>query len=600
MPIQQDELKQQLGGILAEQAIAIRQRRKLVEERWLRSRRVWMGFDLERRFTSSDTSSSDYTLPAARRAAERSIVRGVKLLTPNVKWFEMQPMSDDVSDEKLSNVDSYMHYILRKKIKTRSNISQLVRSMFICGVCHQKTSIMVRNGLVWPSQRAVDPFAFYTFPETASTSDEAEVIFEDYLFSYERYLTFVAKGIVDAVPRSSLVKPDWPYHLTERMAYQGITDPTANVDIAINRVGDQLEKTTAGFVSITEMWLSREDRLYQVYILWNHYQGARCVGFIESQYDEPLYRSVIHRALPGELYTNSMMSDIDELDGMQNDSLNKFMDAVDYEQGFIGVNDDMVSRMDSIKAKGRSIWHFKDDPRLATNFVSPPNSSTNQLRAWQIQLGLINSMAGTGTIGEGQPGRNMPRSGNAVNNLVNLSMADIQDVAELIEQEVLTPGLGDIYKVSSTFIPDSQLVRIPGAKGRFGNILKASDLAGDYEFEWVGSLQFQDDAARAQRLMIFLNLMPQLAPMLQQQGYAFDIVELIQMIWRYGLGERGLRNIVVKIAELQQKVQGDTLPAELGQPVQQGQQGAEQATPAGSVPGLKYNLPAVTNGFVQQ
>ena len=587
MPVQQDDLKQQLGGILAEQAVAIRQRRRLVEERWLKSRRVWMGLYLERRFTSSDTSSSNYSIPAARRAAERSVVRGVKLLTPNVKWFEMQPMADDVSEDEISNVDSYMHYVLRKKIKTRSNISQLVRSMFIYGVCHQKTSITIRNGLVWPSQRAVDPFAFYTFPETASTSDEAEVIFEDYLFSYERYLTFVKKGIVDNIPRSSLVKPDWPYHLTERMAYQGITDPTANVDIAINRVGDQLEKTTAGFVSITEMWLSREDRLYQVYVLWNHRDGARCVGFIQSQYDEPLYRSVIHRALPGELYTNSVMSDIDELDSMQNDQINKFMDAVDYEQGFIAINDEMINRMDSIKAKGRSIWHLKDDARLAVSFIQPPKISDNHLKAWQIEQAMINSSAGTGTIAEGQPGRNMPRAGNAVSNLVNLSMADIRDMAELIEQEVLTPGLGDIYKVSSSFIPDSQLMRIPGGKGLYDNILKGSDISGDYEFEWVGSLQFQDDAARAQRLMIFLNLMPQLSPMLQQQGYAFDTVELIQMIWRYGLGERGLRKVVVKLAELQQKIQIEAQPTNEG-----------QSEPVGSVPGLKYNLPSVTNGFV--
>ena len=41
---------------------------------------------------------------------------------------------------------------------------------------------------------------------------------------------------------------------------------------------------------------------------------------------------------------------------------------------------------------------------------------------WTIAVGVA-----TGTIAEGQPGRNMPRAGGAVNNLVNLSMADVQD-----------------------------------------------------------------------------------------------------------------------------------------------------------------------------
>jgi hypothetical protein len=606
MPIQQESvLKSQLRSALCDQVIGIRDRRRLVEQKWLQSRRAWMGVHLNAHVTTTDTSPANYSIPAARRVAERTIVRVVKLLTPSVKWFEVSPSAgSNVPLEKVSNVDSYMSYVMKKKIKSRSNISQLARCMVLYGMPILKTSIAVKNGEVWPTQRAVDPFAFYMFPETAPTVDEAEVIFEDFLFSYERYRTLSAKGIVDPIERADLTAPEWPYHLTERLAYQGITDPTANVDIAIEKVSGQLQRTTAGFVSITELWITREDSLYQVYIAWNLSKGPRIVGFFKSQYNEPLYRLAIHRALPGETYTTTQHEDINELETVQNDLFNMFMEGVDWEQGFVAFGGSSGMRRDSLKMKGRAKWDLGSElPRDVLQFIQPPVTSTNSLRAWQIASAMMQSMGGAGTIAEGQPGRNMPRSGQATSQLINLGMADVQDLAEIIEQEVLTPGLSDIYKVSS-FIPDSQLMRIPGGTAFYhggtiqNNVLSKHDILGDYEFEWVGSLQFQDEAQNAQRMMIFLNLIPTLGPILEKMGYWFNLPELLQMIWRYSLGQRGLSKVIVPIST-QQGQPGMQQPGAPGIPSPNGSPPPNSQQPP-QVAGLKYNIPSPTAGFVQQ
>src|SRR5206468_3394118 len=112
-------------------------------------------------------------IPAARRVLERTCVRGVKLVTPSVKWFEVAPMGD-VTQTQLTNVDQFMWYVIRKRIKSRSIISQLFRSILLYSIAILKTSVAVHNGMVWPAQRAVDPFAFYAFPETCATIDDAE------------------------------------------------------------------------------------------------------------------------------------------------------------------------------------------------------------------------------------------------------------------------------------------------------------------------------------------------------------------------------------------------------------------------------------------
>lgn len=587
MPVKQEtQLIQQLRSDLHEQIVSIRQRRISVEYQWLRAHAAWQSLNTERRFIPTDSSKAGYYLPVARRALERSIIRCVGINTPKMKWFETGSVGSD-DDITMDNADKMMWYLLRKKMRTRSNINQLTRTMFMYGLAHLKTGIRVSNGIVWPTQRPVDPFMFYSYPETVSTIAEADIIFEDFMVSYEKYKTWVNQGLVRDIKPSELGGNDWPYHMVQRLANRGITNP--EVPVTVESVKKDLGNIKVPFVNMSEQWLPREDKWYQVYHVWNlkkdgHYSHD-IVGFFQSKYDEPTYKSAIHRGLPGETYTNSMMDDITDLQHMSNDNLNQFIDAVDWEQGFIAAK--AGARRDNKVAKGRAIMEF-EDPKEDFVFVSPPNSSTNSLRSWQIMLGLINSLAGTGTIGEGQPGRNMPRAGSAVNNLVNLAMADIEDVAILIEQEILTPSLDDIFRVCE-FIPDHQLMRIPGAQAVFrkGSTVRKEDFFGDYTFEWIGANQFQDEQVRAQRMLIFLQMIPSLAPIMQQQGYAFNVVDLVKNIWRYSLGERSLSKVVVPIQQLQQQMQME----ELMQQLSKGGNG---------VPGLKYNLPSASGGFVNQ
>ena len=627
MPIQQEsELKQAYSRAYCDEIVAIRQRRLLVEQRMLASRRQWFGNHLARVIPEGKSVADLYDIPAARRTQERFATRAVKMLTPSVRWFEVAPAAD-VPSEKVSNVDQWMNYVLRKRIRTRPIVSQLVRCLMLYSFSVLKTSIQVLNGNVWPSWRAVDPFSFYIYPETSPVVEEAEKVFEDHLCSFEKYKTYARKGLVDDLEMSDLTKPDWPYHLVERLAYQGITDPTADVaqdiETRSRRISDELSATTEAFVSLTELWIRREDVQYQVYIAWNLKRGPRIVGFFKSSYDEPLYRMTVHRPLPGELYTPAQSEDINELDNVQNDLFNQFMSSVDWEQGFVAAQADR--RHDSWKAKGRALWMFNDDPRQAMQFIQPPITSVNQLRAFQIVTGLMQSMGGAGTIAEGQPGRNMPRAGSAVQSLVNLGMADVSDVAEILEQEVLTQALSDVYKVSS-FIPDEQLMRIPGGMAFYGagvqsNILKRSDILGDFEFEWIGAQQFQDDSQRAQRSLIMLNMLanPQVQQQLAGQGYAVNLAEMIQYIWRHTLGERGLTDILVQmppvrgpLGPMQPGVPGgQPMP---GAPATNGAQAPPAAGPSGTpgtngaqapqaqspMPGLAYQLPQPQSGFLQQ
>lgn len=580
---QRDEsyTRTELRRTLCDQTDAIRQRRRTVEYKMLRNRRVWMDIEIQTRYQSEGGNRS---IPSARRVMERTNTRCTEMIMPNVaKHFDITP-TVQISQQNLPNVEAWMRYVYRKKIATRSNVSQLVRCCLLYGRPILKTSIRVFNNKVWPIQRVVDPFAYYTFPETASTPEEKELEFEDYLFSYEKYAALQAKNpYLEYIAIGDLTKPDWPYHLVERLSYQGISDPTANVYNQIDRTSSDLQRTSSAFVALTEIWIRREDKLYQVYIARNLKNGPRLVGFVRSPYDEPLIRSTIHRPLPGETYTNAQMEDIVGLDALQNEQVNKFQDAVDWEQGFMMMAS--TQRHDSWKMKGRSLWLTSDDPRTQGLFVQPPSTSVGQLRAWQIYLQLMNSMGGAGTIAEGQPGRNMPRAGFAVNTLVNLGMADVQDIAKLLESEVLTPGLSDVHSTVQ-FIPDTQMMLIPGAQTSWGgqqsSIVKKENLNGAYDFEWIGSEQYQDESQRAERVMTFLQLVsnPVILQSLMQSGIQPNFRELLQMTWRYVLGERSLDKIFTPLQQQPLPTQAVGGPAQPATPPPQSPGAQPQGRPS--------------------
>src|SRR5262245_46385279 len=162
-------------------------------------------------------------------------------------------------------------------------------------------------------------------------------------------------------------------------------------------------------------------------------------------------------------------------------------------------------------------------------------------------MNLITSVFSPGGIVEGQPPRGSPRAGFAFSSMVNLSMADIKDLADTIEEKLLTPALHDLYKLTILFVPSDQVMKIPGTAAYRPQNLTTYDLYGGWTFRWVGHMQAQDMQVRGQRVQQFLQGVAPILPMLQEQGWNMNIAYLLKMIWRNVLGERGFDQIMTQM-----------------------------------------------------
>jgi hypothetical protein len=555
---------------LAPRIMDIRNRRRPIDEEDLRTHAMHHAVR-GRFFYNSDTFK--HYIPMGRRAIERFVVRVVQSLIPNDQFFECYPgdeMSIAAGREAAAN-GAYMHWLLTRKVGIRKVANQLARCLLMYRRAILKTSVEVTDATVsmgrikgrlkevWPTARVVDPFSFYVWPETSPNLKDASLVFEDVLMPYAEYRQHVKDGQCDDILQSELTRPDFPYHWNQRLAVTGFAEPQMIAGDNTAPYGDGKQLAAGGKalpletdVSLSECWFGSGDKLMTCWLVWNVNNGPRAVRFKQASYPsiESVYKMAVARPIPGETYSSTLANDIEPLQILLNDQFNQMEEARSVA-GLppIALDPNLISRTDSIVYGARKRW-LVENPKEAIYPVQIPDTSKTSLAASQNTMGLINTIGGASPLAEGQPTRGLPRAGMAVQNLISLGLADITDVATIIETEILTPMMADLHRLTLAFVPPSQVMQIPGTQGYQAQSITVETIAGNWSFNWVGAQQLQAMTTKASQLLGFFANLSKVAPQLEQQGWAIKWGPFAKRVWRDALGERGVEDIVVPISEL--------------------------------------------------
>lgn len=555
-----DEASRKYGNELAPLITDLRSRRQVIEEQWLLSHAAWRGKHT-RSFFNSELFK--HNIPASRRSVERYVIRVAQMLIPSGEFFEVYP-GDEIgtpAGKEAESVRAYMSFLLNKRIKVYPLVRQLVRTYGLYGRAIIKTGIDVNEvfmgkdpatrkevilPMVWPTARAVDPFQFYVWPETATDLEtQARVIVEDNMMPYETYKYHSDKGFCEPIDQKDLGTPEWPKHHTRRLQQSGINEPTAT-----QSGQDDKGRKIIDYVALSEVWIKKGYRWEQMWLVWNLPKGPVVVRHFKQGYRPVAYRMAVSRQLPGEHYTSGMMDDLEPLQALLNDQWNMTLEgqATQFSPPAI-VNPDLVSRPDTIVFRPRAKWLM--DPSGA-KWLETKDTTKFGYMGISTTMSLMDQFSGSSPMAEGTPMRNMPRAGFAVSSMMNLALSDIRDCATLIEDEILTPMMADLFRLTVLFVPPQQVMRIPGTQNFPAQRLQVEDLRGDWDFKWVGSLQSQDYQVRAQRLVATLGMLAKLGPEvlldLEMRGKRINWEALLKRIWRDGLGERGADSIIEEIS----------------------------------------------------
>ena len=546
-----EELEQQLSAVINR----MRSRAEPRLKRWLEIHGAWKG-DKTKQFFKSTTFN--HYIPYFRRSIERFVKRAAQMVLPSAEYFEVMP-SDTMGDEadiRAESVHNYLLYLMRKRIRIYSLAKQWFRTFGLYGEAIAKTSIVVRDGNVYPTVRAVDPFMFLYFPETVNNLDDARLIVEDALLPLEQYNAIAKRVKAIQLESKDLVDPQWPSHLTQRLASSGQTEPK---DV---QPENKPVKEQSTWVHMSEVWINKGDKWKMVWIVWNKKEDenqAKDVpyGCITHQptrtYPRPQYRLATDREIPGEQDTSSMGSDQEWMQTLLNDQINMLSEGQAQNLGPpVAIDPNQVGRTDSLIWKPRAKWMV---PPGAVTPLTTADTTKTGYQAVHFTMGLMDLFSGSSPLGEGQPIRNMPRAGFAVSSLLSMSLSDIRDAARTIEDDILTPILKDLHDLTIQFIPESQVMRIPGAENALTRLTK-KDLEGDYDLTWVGSLQSQENGQRVDAILKLFSSLGKngeiiLADM-QRRGVQMNWTALFKRFWREGIGERGSASLIEKVEQPQQ------------------------------------------------
>lgn len=548
------------------------QRRKSIENEWLRNYAAWQGWPSQTYTLPLPGNAIHYFIPHLRRIIERNVARVTKLEMPNIDWHQTLPSDSTIPPENAEAVHTTLRYILQKKIPVKRNISMLARCLYLYDFAILHTSVIIQRKDVWPYQRVIDPYSFYIYPDTALSLEDAMLLFEESIVPYQVYKSFVSStsstNLYSDIEASSLHTPIWPYHLVERIAYRGLTLPsdsfTANgntrysvtetdFEKSRNKAKSSLQEKSRAFVKLYKCYFRLGSEWFYTVIVEN-LESPKIVRLDEEE-NTPTYRWTNSRPLPGELYTNSQADDNRVLQSLSNTSLSQIeSNRTRTAEPPLAVDGTQIGRLQSKTFANREWWHFEGNPNEIIKEIAVQDTSAEGIKAMQIYLQLMDKNAG-GTVAEGNPGRNMPRAGSTANNLISLAMIEIEDIADTIEQDILSPSLGDIYHTILEYVPNKQVFKIPNKRPELVKAFIKRDLYGDFSFTWLGSLGVQDSEANAEKALQFLGLLlnPQvlqlLMQQLEQQGKMLDIASIIEKVYSYTLAEKGLGNIIIPIPQ---------------------------------------------------
>lgn len=531
----------------------VRDRRNAAELRWLANHAAWMG-QRTRFYYNSD--QFQHYIPIARQAVERTSTRMRQMLVPDNDFFEVYPgdVFDMANSVGADAVSSYMAYLLDNRIHIKSVVSQLCRSIVMYGRAVTKSSVelvhwhedpegKVKHVDIWPTLRAVDVFSFFSFPETTTDLDRCQLLFEDVMLPWSEYLDAVeaSDGLIDGIVRKDLNKPEWPHHHMERLSLMSLSTPS---DIPSG--DDDKNKVQVGdFVQLTEGFMKAQQSWLHFWIVWNVKEGPKMVRLHKLVGIRQPYRLAVLREVPGESYTSGNMDDTEPLQILFNDQINRMEEAASIAAvPPVRVDPMKVTRTDSLVFRPRAKWLMEPD---GAKLLEVPDTSRGSQAAAMMTMNLIMSTFSPGGLTQGQPPRGSPRAGFAFSSMVNLSMADIKEPADILEEQLLTPSLKDLYNLTVLFVPSEQVIRIPGAAAYRPQNLTTYDLYGGWSFKWVGQLQAQDMQVRGQRMQQFMEGVAPLLEPLMMQGWNMDLGQLLKMIWRDVLGERGFDRILVRM-----------------------------------------------------
>lgn len=516
--------------------------------------------------------------PQLRKNVEFYVSRLKKALFPTDEVFEVEPVTRD-SEEFLAPIKAHMKWQIEKKIKLNSKISRFLRQLVMYGwspvkcLWNHKTKTVVgleqvekivkvrqyddvtgktrlvptgevrrelrevEKEIVTENQPTFDPvdvFNFYIYPATANSIDEVfgcievfhlplpEVREKGKEVDQDGNLLYENVDKVDPDDGSNM----WDWTQEARLTVDGHQNPYDSKKMQyvtlieywglINFGDEDTPKWEQGVITMTAKGVVLQVRKNPFYDKQIPYFCARMTD------------------LQNEFYSDGLIAPLASIQYYINDTLAQTFDGLSYSLNpIVKYDPGRVVNVNSISFAPGAMWALTDP--AAAVFETPSDLSQSGFNAVAQMKQVIEQYPGVANIP--MTGRKAATHITAIQQEYSLP---IMDLAENIEETVMSPWLARVYSRNQQFLNDEEVFLVTGKKGvNYWQKLSPEMLIGDYEFFWRGSNAATNIHVRARQMMEFGNLVLPYIPVLQQQGRTFDAQYLLTRIFQEGLALDG-------------------------------------------------------------
>lgn len=550
--------------------IQVRDNRVRLEEKWQRFYRIWNG-ELDK---NSYQGRSKIFLMAARATCETwqsAISRDFYPSTDD--WYSIDPIQDIGDELRADALKAAFDYFFQRKQKLKSDslpgfrqlvtygtapfkeifedketdVIALKRSLDQFGKVSMKKESKKYKTAYGPRVLPIDLFNFYVWPETALDVQAAELAFQDYEVTVA-HIKQMAKtpmgkdanlGFVYEVPDEvyldigqSNVHRDLYRFRRERLQRMGLSaDPS-----------DRWNKLSVNRRNLTEMyWRKDLDGTGEKEWLITLVNDFFVIRIQENPYWHKRKPFLVPRLIRvvNEFYGRGVMEVIDRVQYMMNDIVNQSMDSVQYELNPIVIIDPgAVAFPNSIRVHPGAKWL---GDHTGIEFTKPASVASIGFATLNMLQGYIQDFSGANAAQQGQPaarGRGrVQNTATGMTTILQQGSMGISQVIEDLEQQFGEPMLEMAYSLLEQFFDDKIMMRILGRRGAplLQKEIDITDIIGDYEFRWQGSVALRNRQVMGQQMINFLNIARGFPPEVMQQ---LNWNWLIKKVWTEGLGLR--------------------------------------------------------------
>jgi hypothetical protein len=554
----------------------VRAEREKLRDRWLRYYRIWSLTHDQQGYRGRTNTY----FPVGRRWIEQWVSRLKRDCFPDTDWFACRALRE-AFEARVPAKSALMTYWFRRHMRLRRHASPWLRQLVMLGTspvrnvwrASSRMQRALRDVLddegrpsgrtvtelervydfLGPTFQPVDLFAFYVWPPTVGTVEDASLVFEDLLVPRARLRAMSERPLDPDRPEAGHLYEDvgalaalydaaiaargasgrdgTKYDaLAQRLADKGFTAPLESTLPAALRPLDvtecmwtvDLKAAGRGKYLVA---IGGDDVVMRVQEepFWHGGGPWLCGKFLEIQ---------------NEFYGRGLPEQFDYLQYFCNDLGNQSGDAFVWATNPIAIVDvGAVQDPTSLRMAPGAKWLANPS---GIHFTTP-NAQAAQagFEAVSGYLGLADRLTAPSPIGAAGATPGMPEASAGLQLAIAEASVDLRAVVEALEDTVFVPLLERADMLTQQCLDHDITLKIAGADGveLMEHPISVADLVGEYEWAWLGATTALNQQVRAQQMVQGMAVLGQVPPdALAAKGKEIDWAYIIRTYWSVGLG----------------------------------------------------------------